>query len=597
MQSRSGELAPWVLQARHEDSTYFAGRGLGLVRVSGRTRLTSIWPDQRSAFFVPPSSDVDSSPAPSRESLGSEPHVLIFDRTGTPTLARAIIARLALNGTRASFWVPESPSVPVVMIHHIEERIWTETHQAIASRHPLIWMFEAPTGPFLGPVIRTENEWRDFIADSSAFTDEDTLDRLFPDRRPCAIGVDTADAGRIAAAIGCALSDLRPGTVWPIGGDTPRLLPSTARRSALDWEACASLEWDFGLFRNRTSAMVSTPVGDVFLESCRSPAGRINPTLESNSGKGWSRSDAETTMRGEAVERTAAFWANSLETVDVGSDDIALSELAPFGPLWEHRRELADRDERVHGVDLLTGRVVTAPLVAVAFPYVPRDGRPRPSSGDTTGLAAFPTRSGAVLRGLREVLERESLYTNLLHEKGGVREPVEGIGPMQIWRYWFDDLPFPAIHTVVVVDGPARVMGRGTGSALTWSDARESSLLEAVQIFEQMRRGAPAHGGDAYDIWSARHVQEAVLSYLQAMPIGVPRKGLETHSDEVQLRSTLEHLQKQGRRAIAIDLPSPMSDICAVRVLVPGAVTNVHTTASVAGAKLEGTTWEFGIPV
>lgn len=80
---------------------------------------------------------------------------------------------------------------------------------------------------------------------------------------------------------------------------------------------------------------------------------------------------------------------------------------------------------------------------------------------------------------------------------------------------------------------------------------------------------------------SLRQVDDAGISgevegLFSSMRIASPSSACEARDHEHQLSSVLDWMVERRMRAIVVDLPSPAADVNAVRVLVPGASTNVY---------------------
>ncbi|MGW9405836.1 YcaO-like family protein [Arthrobacter sp. NPDC055585] len=531
------------------------------------------------------------------------PDVLIWDRSGSADdLCAAIQAELRLVGVQsATYNISNSDNgTPIFVLHHHESRFLDEDLTKALENHKIIWCFDSIIGTAVGPLIETIDEFDCYVKSTSAFVEDIFLDNLFPQARPCSIGGSQAPPLRIAEAISLFLRKADNGLVYVIGSQglsrkrlVHSLLRFPARSSARD-----ELESPFGVCRSINHEVISSPLGDLYVSSCKSPAGAVHATLEGNSGKAFTGYNAAVTMFGESVERTAAYFANQLPSSPKLSSDVGLESFAPFGAQWDRRSTHADEDERVVALELATGGQTSIPKVLAAYPYEPPPGILRPTRGDTTGFAAYPNRVGSVLRGLREVLERDSLYTNFLHQRRGFRLAPEYAGDYIIERIWYGDCPFPAIHAFVFArDGVLPLVGRGSGSGLTWDEASLGATVECFQILEQMRRGAPDHEGSAYVSWRNQRVQRRLESYIHSMPLTNPSLKFESTSDDEQLDSLIRSLSRAGERILVVALPSPVIDLVAVRVLVPGRVTNVHSTAGLGGERLVDIKWKEGFPV
>lgn len=594
-------LAPWVITTTHADGdTLAAGAKLRIVKArSLRTiqKSTAGWVVE--AFHPPALTTV-----PTQMQGHPAPDVYLWDRT-TVGLGPMIQQAAERRHIRVAPYTEDALySVPILVLHHREPRTPDVALLAALRRgHDLIWSFDSVAGTAIGPRIRDSHDLQSYLRSTRAFVEDREFDRLFPDQRPCSLGSTDAPPDAIAEALALALGSNTTGLVWLLSGtdapSTPRALSESLRTTPIQIAASDLLESPFGLMRDVEEQSFDSPLGRFHVVSCKTPAGGLNSTLEGNSGKAWSLERARTLALGEATERAAAFFANDLPVVARYDDDEPLFRFSPFGLMWDQRDPGSDTVERVEAKDIASGRLVSVPKAIVAYPFVPTRGVQRPTRGDTTGLAAFPSPDGARLRGLREVLERDVLYVNFLHQRQGFRLPSLKTDNFVFHRVWYPDCPFPSVHAFVFAADLSEtpLVGRGSGSGLTWADARQSADLESLQIITQMSRGAPDHEGSAFDSWRRIDVQEALRAHLLSMPVREPPAALESKSERQQLLRIIGWLESRSQRALAVDLPSPVVDLSVVKVLVPGRVTNVHSRSGDGGAQLAGIRWQFGFPV
>jgi ribosomal protein S12 methylthiotransferase accessory factor YcaO len=256
-------------------------------------------------------------------------------------------------------------------------------------------------------------------------------------------------------------------------------------------------------------------------------------------------------------------------------------------------------------VDELTGKRVRVPKALVVFPYLSNDLRP--SLGVTTGLAAYPTRVGAVVRGLREVLDRDNFYRNFLQMRPAVRliddavgaglEVAQAVGPRDDWlvfAYPEKRFGLPMVQAFFHdrVDG---VMVRGTGSGLSWQAASRAAILEATQLLYQARKMVPDTVWSGYPAWSTPTVITELRDYLGSQPVDEP-PAVAWERDEEQLSALLGRLAVVGMPVLVTAFRTPAHDWHVVRVLVPGTTTCQYSSDSAGGRALLNAPWRHGIP-
>ncbi|MEV0381657.1 YcaO-like family protein [Nonomuraea sp. NPDC050643] len=353
-----------------------------------------------------------------------------------------------------------------------------------------------------------------------------------------------------------------------------------------------SQAWTFGMargFRVRPGAIRGSHVA-----SCRTPAGGQDH-LEGNSGKGVTAQAAIAGAVGEALERYAACEANrSLPPSGDTTRRLDLARFHPYGPPWEGRRPPV---VYVDGIDLADGTTVAVPKALVVFPYL---GADRPTYGITTGLAAGPDVADATLRGLREVLERDGLYTGFTHllparrlDPGAAlaRLNLTGAFDGEIWAlHWpREGHVLPDVHAF---HHGAGLLVRASGSGLTFDDALDGALIELCQVhLEAVRaRRTGTSTSPAHTRWARPDVIAQARRYLDGHRLGDPPA--VPYGDP---RSQLDHLVARTR-PVVVRLPLRGPDWAVVRVLVPGATTSPYPSDSRGGRRLLNAPWTHGIP-
>jgi ribosomal protein S12 methylthiotransferase accessory factor len=138
---------------------------------------------------------------------------------------------------------------------------------------------------------------------------------------------------------------------------------------------------------------------------------------------------------GEAVERYAAAWVPHGSVVHARASDLCGEAILPdafalFAPRQyrQSRRRFPFRRWRpddslvwLHARSLVDDRRAWVPAVFVFQPYMPADGEPLIAPCLSTGLACSTSRTGAVVSGLCEVIERDAVALAWL---GTVQPPV-----------------------------------------------------------------------------------------------------------------------------------------------------------------------------
>ncbi|MEU1879004.1 YcaO-like family protein [Streptosporangium sp. NPDC020072] len=377
---------------------------------------------------------------------------------------------------------------------------------------------------------------------------------------------------------------------------TPAALRRTAFRNVPDTQA-----WTFGMVRGLKSGPGA--VAGSRIATCRTPASGQDH-LEGNSGKGTDPQAAVTGAVGEAVERYTAYEANwSLPPAAKTSRRVDLAQFHPYGDVWD--RGPAPTADYVDGTDLTDHTTVAVPKALVTFPYV---GADRPTYGGTTGLAAAPDVADATLRGLREVLERDSLY----HHFTGLRPAyrldtaaslrrlrLTGAFRGDLWVLHWPNREYlmPDVHAFHH-DPHTGLLVRSSGSGLTFDEAVDSAMLELCQVYHE---GVRAHRAGAatstvHARWRRPSVIDECRRYLDSQrPHAVPE--MPYHDAPGQLEHLVRRLAAADRGPIVVRLPLRGPDWTVVRVLVPGAATVPYASASRGGARLPtDAPWRHGIP-
>lgn len=508
---------------------------------------------------------------------------------------------------RAHWFVPLSPVEPRL---HLADVV-----MALQPHGTVVWSGECKAGTHVGPLLRDAADIADYDRATGEWYFARSLERLgFAEVWPNALPAH--DPKEVADAI-VALLTLPPGHCLMVGkADAPRALWTARalpqRHSA---EFLREQTWPKGLI----SDLCVRPADDfpaVHIGRCRTPAGGLVPDLESNSGKGLSFEQAETSTVGEAIERFTAWDANAMMRVAPPNDlpSYRLEEFHPWGPAWEEYIAAGTPPVRLTVArSVADGSTVAVPACLVPFPYLPPRGELRCTYNDTSGLACHPAYDVAVLRASLELVERHNLYTNLLHERDGVclepaeidgiSTPVQGLlnaiqarGRLWLLTYPHDALRAPVVHAFWRPDHGLYV-ARGSGSGLALANAVEGALTELVQVNEQFRAGPPHRLGRGHIDWASPSVVIHLSGYLDRQPVG---EQLPPEVVALPAASAIDQLSRRfvqhGSRLLAVSLPCPVEGWSVVRVLAPTVVTNQVASACDAGRLLSGSTLPYAIP-
>ncbi|NEN79783.1 YcaO-like family protein [Nocardioides zeae] len=475
----------------------------------------------------------------------------------------------------------------------------------LVRRFRILLVGASEQGAYVGPLVTTADQCRSF-GDRPHWAFETRLDDLGVTRRPTGM-VDAIRAApaAVARAVRAAVQDSDSAVTVSDGRLHQFPTADTLSRSSPQ-QLLERQSWTWGALRNARLDVGSIP--GTYVASCRTPAAGVEH-LEGNSGKGVSIAEARISMVGEAVERSAALLVNQtcrpLRRADTGTRVYDVADFHPYGSRWtdassSDRNSRVERATHVPGVVLGTGESVLVPVDVVAAPVtaaVPT------TSGVTTGLAAHTSWEDAVLRGLNEVLERDSFYRGFMWRRPAVRVDINRVverlgidlGARELWAIRWEDCPVQSVHSFIY-DPQHDSFSRGSGSGPTVADATCGSVIEASQIHLQMVR-TMTHGAPYR--WAGQRVTDAIRSYLDAQPVGRSSEPDAATSDSAgaQLTRITRRIQERGMEVIVVDLPINGPAWYAVRVLVPGATIAPEPAEYGGGRALLGAPWTDGIVV
>ncbi|MGQ0506731.1 MAG: YcaO-like family protein [Myxococcaceae bacterium] len=302
------------------------------------------------------------------------------------------------------------------------------------------------------------------------------------------------------------------------------------------------------------------------------PRGHV---LQVCNGKGKDRESARRSAVMEAAELYCAetidpstlWWGTLSGWRKQGVAAWGLHELGSAGELIDARFVDARCAWR-EGENLHTGAPVLIPSVAV---HCPPPGTlllgPAAVRWTSNGMGAHPDRARAVEHALLETIERHSLAKTLANGWGPkvMRARRLAMSSKEVLGedpnvYVFDvssELAVPVAAAIVLdVDGPVPLTA-GYSAGLTWEDAIDGAVLEAVQS-----RLTDVHGArEDISRMPAPHVR-ALTGWLHGLPEGRSRP-LCRHVS----KPLLKHLR--GARACAVELGPSDLGVSVVKVIVP----------------------------
>jgi ribosomal protein S12 methylthiotransferase accessory factor len=315
------------------------------------------------------------------------------------------------------------------------------------------------------------------------------------------------------------------------------------------------------------------------------------PMLASTSGKGLTR---EAALASAAMEGLETWAAEELADEDLlGTAQQVSEHCAVIGPDVLPRKRSGILPPQLPLRWSMGWDIVCNSPVAVPQRYVSLHPRVLPEEelaglpSDSNGLASGNTLCEAISSGLYEVIERDAIALNAVHEDQGrvhedtaperVRELLERLRRAGTRALLYDitsDLGVP-VYLVQLYDLERRHAGVlcGYGCHLDPEVALLRALTEAVQARVIHISGARD------DLLRSDYVRfkkidhEAAIRQLEAEPATAdarrPSEATPTHHGDVQV--LIERLQSAGMQRVAVfELPIPEGQLSVVRVVVPG---------------------------
>jgi ribosomal protein S12 methylthiotransferase accessory factor YcaO len=509
----------------------------------------------------------------------------------------------------------------------IAERIYDELYSDLIDRAQIIWVGETLEGAHIGPLLCSAEEVAGYFkATQIWYFSQTLLDAGFTEYWPSSLYSNLKTSPlKVAQAI-LQIVTSEQGTCFLLSENkTVSLWTGLLRHSITEDAFFKTQFWSKGLIRNFT-VMELDSIPEAYITTCRTPCGS-RESLEGNSGKGENIRKATYTLVGEAVERFSAWHANhcfqqgSTTTPPESSIVYDIQQFHPFGPAWESY--LIDpkpalplypvRDE------LNPGPPSFVPECLIPFPYQPNRPEYTVTRSSTSGLAAHSDYKRAVIKGALELLERHDFYPNFMFQILGYvldcsklpsylteewshlirllkRLKAKGI------NYWFvlyyPQSTIPIVHCFLQ-DQHAVLLSRGTGSGYTLLEAVMGSLLEALQIREQLLKTLKNNPNPPEDSWIHPSVIASVLNYLNrchVLPIQ-DYSGLSLkYTDDLLFEEIKKTLRELNKPLLVADLPCPIQGWTVVRVLIPGFTTHQDVSHSEGGKSLLNQVFKYRIP-
>lgn len=515
--------------------------------------------------------------------------------------------------------IRDEPLPLLIILDDVETHVPYQKVKNLFGRARIMWFGECAEGTHAGPIFETPEDVKRYVESTGNWAFAQTLKNMgFHSEWPLPIFRWLySDPTAVAKAI-IALEETPPDTCCLIDGARLVSLWTALRDMARPFEwLLTNQQWSKGIFKNLRIEELSD-ISGVFLGVCQTPCSSIS-LLEWNSGKGLGKADAEISTLGEAIERFAAWEANQLmhqRNLAQFPVTFELKDFHPFGVAWEsYCSNGMPPLPQVSTVDEISDTTVGVPACLIPFPYLPQDGLKSATTNSTTGLAAYPTRTGAVVRGALEVLERHNFYPAFLHQQAGFRiDPIQlphhtpatadiqylmaQVERLQIksWLIVYEnEFCLPITHAFLY-DQPKAKLSRGSGSGSSITIAAKKAILEALQIRDQHERDAPSSLGDSYANWTKENVLRQIIDYLDHLPTLQQIPWVEPCEDEVLLAYIKATLAKQGLPLLSCDLPCPVGNWSVVRVLIPGLTTIQYASNSAGGRRVMHPVFTYKIP-
>lgn len=487
-------------------------------------------------------------------------------------------------------------------------------HRCLMRRRPVLWIGDSEDGLHIGPLIATPDDARNYQSATMEWSDSRRLVELgFTGPWPLPLRRYIADDPSAIAEGVLLVLDLPGGSCYLVRErrvvrlSTGRYDTKSKRQSVEGFDTDEQ-RWAKGIFRQLQVAAVPERAG-THLGSCITPAADVGH-LESNSAVGFEPESAKRRTMGEAAERFAAWRANDIAASSseprVGSESYRLRDFHPHGDFYRQYVEAGEPPiPMVHVRREGCSEVVSVPLCLIPFPD---RSKARYTVGETSGLAAYPTRVGARLRAARELLERNNFYINFLHQRpGGLIDPVSLSFPSQaraavrtvqsrgdLWliHYKAESFGLPLVHAFILRDG---VMSRGSGSGLTMTDAAGAAVAEAIQIGIQLTRPDPPYQQERYSGWRTSAVTDPIGNYLSGQDAACTWAA-DASSEDDQFEELVRACAASEHPVLSLDISHGPTPWHVYRVVVPGLTTSQWPSDSSGGQRVCDPVFSHGVP-
>lgn len=567
-------LAPWTSSLELDGRTHWLGPRHAHVEIEGDARnvVEALEPEiVEMGFFE------------------ASPTLAVEDSFGVPIVSDVVKSSHCIVGDWVVYW-------PRIEAFDPDERIFELLRRGL----DVLIVGESMEGPHFGPWITSASEYAKYLRSANEWSSVRERRQLGFRGTPTSMDREwLRDPSAVRSSLRAAVDgrDVRH-VAWLTDG---RAMQIGRAPDLAHFDDRSRWMWSKGLCM--APVIDATPVG-VVLASASAPC-LGEAALETNGGKAFEAARAAVAAAAEAVERRAALDANGLRRLPGRRPSLSVRAFHPFGREWdEHAGD--DDCELVTASDWFSGESVDVPLAHVAFPYTSSN---RPTASYTSGLAAWVDLEGAVLRGARELYEREDFYPNFLMQSPGVRiapplrcadlvASLECHGHrVHLVRYGAE-LPVCIVHAFRT--GPTGAM-RASGSGDCVEDATLGALLELTQLIvaHAARDAASLDLAGQLEVsssWRRPEIIAAIDDYLSAMPIAVPTP----HPPDTAAKSFGKirlDLARRGTRLLVVRLPTPCAGIEVARVLIPGFCQHQYPSDSDGGRRIRHPVFTHGVPV
>lgn len=625
------EFAPWVIDTDHGDKRYLLAPNLSVLEIPKLLNLCLLPRHQLTDFVaagclveVGSFRETNSFPELTTDARGAVVSQYDYDAI------HQLVA--SLNHFTTYDWglvtsldsICARPPEYVVILNTRDSQWHASSLTQHLSQSQIIWSGESLEGPHLGPVFRSAQDIERYKKGTFQWSYNEALRSFGIYEHGVSIHnrvkSDPALVAQIVSelltdqALTCAVIDSDAErssikstrkTLWPA------VLPGTDAPCDLD-----AYRWSKGLF---SRFEIERHYG-CFFGFCSIPAGG-DADLEVCGGKGLDSASAELSTFGEAIERFSAWLGDSSETPLLNArPDIAPERFHPFGSPWEdYIAEGNTSDASVKARDEATQGTVLLPADLCIDRSLRRDRSKVISGSSTSGLAAFTTKRGAVLRGALELIERDNFYVGLAHlQRGELIVPgdipedehlphlLNLISNLEDHKFrasmvrYVSDFDIPMVHTFLW-DSAGCAMSRGSGSSASWALAATKSLMEAIQISLQHAfirdHGESVESDREFTAWTRTDVTDVLRAHCASF-VRKPIGSYSNLSDEDHLyRVIAETIKRNERGLYVVDLPPILPGWFAVRALIPGMAINATPSQSDGGRKLLGARFCHGVPI